>query len=157
MGPSKTSEKTGEKASAEPNSRRAERYRQQKARTRNRLIAVAVALVLVGAVVGIVVAVSGDESAEPAFVGAVIDVSLGDYFINGNLVVPTGEVRLEATNIGVLPHNVGVRRGPISNIINTGETRTLDLGFLAPGTYELYCDIIGHVEQGMVAPLVVTP
>jgi uncharacterized cupredoxin-like copper-binding protein len=32
----------------------------------------------------------------------------------------------------------------------------LDVGTLAAGEYELYCDLPGHVEAGMVAPLILT-
>jgi hypothetical protein len=61
-------------------------------------------------------------------------------------------------------HNIGVRGVKISRDIQPGEKDfILDVGVLAPGTYELYCDIINsvdktsHVSQGMVANLVVTP
>ena len=53
-------------------------------------------------------------------------------------------------------HNVGIRRGPISGDMQPGGSFTIELGVLAAGTYELYCDIPDHVEQGMVANLVIT-
>ena len=65
-------------------------------------------------------------------------------------------MRLQATNQGGIVHNVGVRNGPISANIQPGKSATLVLGTLIPGTYQLYCDITGHVEKGMVANLVVT-
>ena len=49
--------------------------------------------------------------------------------------------------IGLISHSAELRPG--------GSTE-LDLGDLAPGTYELSCDVADHVEQGMVATLVVT-
>jgi hypothetical protein len=85
-----------------------------------------------------------------------IDVALDDFSIEGDLVAPAGSVRLNAVNVGVIPHNVGLRGGPISAELRPGGSTELDLGDLAPGTYELYCDVADHVEQGMVATLVVT-
>jgi uncharacterized cupredoxin-like copper-binding protein len=81
---------------------------------------------------------------------------LGDYLIAGDLTAPAGNIRIEAMNQGGIVHNVGIRRGPISGDMQPGKGFTVELGSLAPGTYQLYCDIVGHVEQGMVADLVVT-
>ena len=85
-----------------------------------------------------------------------MQLTLGDYSIEGNLTLPSGPVRLHAFNAGGLVHNVGIRGVAISGDIQHGKSFTLDVGVLAPGTYQLYCDIVGHVEHGMVADLVVT-
>ncbi len=146
--------------------RRAERHRQQQARARRRLIgwAILIVVVVVGAIVAIVALTGGDDKpSTPAFEGSTVTLSLSEYKIAGNLEVPTGPVRMVATNIGGLVHNVGVRGVKISRNLARGESATLDLGVLAPGTYELYCDVIdstdnvSHVKKGMVAQLVVTP
>ena len=71
--------------------------------------------------------------------------------------MPAGPVRLAATNIGAIPHNVGIRGGPITTDLQPGASAELDLGELVAGSYELYCDVPDHAEQGMVASLVVTP
>jgi len=83
-------------------------------------------------------------------------VALTDYTIEGDLVAPAGHVRLSAVNVGAIPHNVGVRGGPIGTDLRPGGSSELDLGELAPGTYEVYCDVSDHVVRGMVAQLVVT-
>ncbi len=119
-----------------------------------RLTVTAASMTLVG-VVAAAVATSGADAPTSA-VAADITLELGDYYITGDLEVPAGDVTLEAVNVGATPHNVGIRRGPISAQLLTGKRATLDLGNLTAGTYELYCDIPGHVEAGMVAPLVVT-
>jgi hypothetical protein len=144
-------------------SRRAERYRQQKLRARRRLI---ISISAVGVVALIVVIVllagSGGSSTPKAFAGSVVKLELSEYAIKGNLEVPTGPVRIEATNIGGTTHNIGVRGIKISRNLERGQSTTLDLGVLAPGTYDLYCDVINpvdhisHVTKGMVAKLVVT-
>ena len=140
-------------------SRRAQRYEERKARTRHRLFAVMGVMVLVATVIVVVVTSSASNDAAPTttpYAGSTVDVTLGDYVILGTLTAPAGSVRLNAINQGGIDHNVGLRRGPISGNMKPGKGFTIDLGQLAPGTYELYCDLVGHVEKGMVANLVIT-
>jgi hypothetical protein len=139
-------------------SRRALRYQQKQTQVRRRIIAAISAGLLVIAVVLVVVVSGGDgESATTTpFDGATLNLVLGDYVIQGDLTAPAGPVRLQAVNQGGIPHNVGIRGGKISGEIKPGNSLTLDIGTLAPGTYQLYCDIVGHVEKGMVADLVIT-
>ena len=119
---------------------------------------VAAVLLVAGGAVIIATSTGGDDTAPTttAFAGTTLKVILGDYLIAGELTAPAGSVRLEAVNQGGIVHNVGIRRGPISGDMQPGKGFTIGLGVLAPGTYELYCDIVGHVEQGMVADLVIT-
>ncbi len=145
------------------NSRREERYLKQQRRKRLRIM-IATGVVALAVVVVLVFAVGGSDTAKPAaFDGTVVKLTLSEFAITGNLTVPTGAVRLDSTNIGGVVHNVGVRGVKISRDIQPGENFILDVGVLAPGTYELYCDIINpvdktsHVSNGMVAKLVVTP
>ena len=139
-------------------SRRAQRYLERKARTRNRVIAAIGAVLLVAAVVIVVVlSRGGTDGSKPApFVGSTVDVTLGEYVIRGDLTAPAGEVRLRAFNQGGINHNVGVRGGHISNDLHPGAETTVDIGNLVPGTYQLYCDIADHAQRGMVANLVIT-
>ena len=140
-----------------PLSRRAQRYQARRARTRRRVIAaVGVGLAIVVVVVIVVVSGSGGDTAVAPFDGSTVEVTLGDYTIIGDLTAPAGKMRLHAVNGGGLRHNVGVRGGPISGDVLPGGDTTLNLGELKPGTYQLYCDLVGHVEKGMVAELVVT-
>ena len=139
-----------------PLSNRAQRVQQQKARTRHKVIAAIVGVVLAVTVGVIVVMSSGGSTRPPPFHGTIVQLTLGDYSIEGNLTVPSGPVRLQAFNAGGLVHNIGIRGLPISGDIQHGKSFTVDVGVLAPGTYQLYCDLVGHVEHGMVADLIVT-
>jgi hypothetical protein len=144
------------RAVARPLSRRVQRIQQQKARTRHKVIAAIVGVILAVAVGVIVMTSGGGDGAKPApFAGTTLQLTLGDYSIEGNLTVPSGPVRLQAFNAGGLVHNVGIRGVAISGDIQHGKSFTLDVGVLAPGTYQLYCDIVGHVEHGMIADLIV--
>jgi hypothetical protein len=135
------------------------RYQKQHAQARHKMIAAITTLVLVMGV-ALAVVLTGGHDAPPAttapFDGTTLKVMLGDYLIAGDLTAPAGNVRLEAVNQGGIVHNVGIRRGPISGDMQPGRDFTIGLGSLAPGTYQLYCDIVGHVEKGMVADLVIT-
>jgi hypothetical protein len=84
-----------------------------------------------------------------------LELSLGDYFIRGDLEIPAGAWRVNATNVGVEPHNVGIRGKGITANLFRGQRADLDV-VLEPGSYELFCDVSDHVARGMVASLVVT-
>ncbi len=83
---------------------------------------------------------------------SMIDVSLTEMVINGDLTAPAGNVVLDVTNVGAEEHNL-IRRDPFLRTLKLapGETAAMDLGVLVPGTYEFYCDISGHQSAGMVA------
>lgn len=85
-----------------------------------------------------------------------IDVDMFEFGFDGELTAPAGEIRMSVRNSGQLNHNIGIRGGRISPEVLPGGRINFDLGDLGPGTYELFCDILGHAAAGMVAPLVIT-
>lgn len=131
-------------------SRRAQRAIRKK-QHRARIVAAAIAGLVALAVVAVLLLGGGSDDDT-----ATIDIRMFDFGFDGDLTAEAGELRIAATNAGQLDHNIGIRGGPISNQIGSGASLELDLGELSPGTYELYCDITGHVEQGMTAALVIT-
>ena len=142
----------------QPASRREQRYQQQQAQRRRRIVWAVVTPVVVLALVGIGVLVAsnwgGDD--EPPFTGTVLTMELGEYYISGDLTAPAGAIRIEAVNVGRDKHNIGIRRVKISREMQPGDSLTLDVGELAAGEYELFCDVLGHVEAGQVATLTIT-
>jgi uncharacterized cupredoxin-like copper-binding protein len=139
---------------------RAERQRRverRRTRVRRRMLTVVAALLVVATIAVIVATHSSDASRAAPYEGTTLEVSLGDFDITGNLTAPAGKVRLHAVDRGGATHNVGLRGGPITTNLQPGDDAMLDLGNLAPGTYELYCDVADHVQRGMVAQLVITP
>lgn len=63
----------------------------------------------------------------------------------------TGRVVFSAANLGEDDHNLSVRSGTTEYgkvDLAPGDTGSLVLQ-LTPGTYTLYCSLIGHEEQGM--------
>jgi len=140
-------------------SRRELRYRERQNKARNRWIVVIVAVLVVAVGAAIVAVASGGGETAPtttAFNGTTLNVVLGDYVIQGDLTAPAGNIRLQAINQGGIVHNLGIRGGPISGDMQPGKGFALDVGSLAAGTYQLYCDIPDHVAKGMVANLVIT-
>ncbi|MCP3990697.1 MAG: hypothetical protein GY724_16580 [Actinomycetia bacterium] len=85
-----------------------------------------------------------------------IDVTLEEFAINGNFLAPAGDVTLEISNAGTVTHNVVATELGLRTVdLDIGGTATLSLGVLAPGDYELFCDITGHRDSGMVTTLTV--
>jgi len=140
-------------------SRRELRYRERQNKARNRLIVVIVAVLVLAVAITIAAMSSGGNDAATTtapFNGTTLNVVLGDYVIEGDLTAPAGNIRLQAINHGGIVHNLGIKGGPISGDMQPRKGFTLDVGSLAAGTYQLYCDIPDHVAKGMVANLVIT-
>jgi len=135
-------------------SRRAQRAIRREQQKRRRVIAAVAGVVALAAIVGVVIAAAGgggDGSNE-----TVAELDLFEFGISGDLEMPAGSITLSATNIGAIPHNVGLRGFGITNEVGPGGSAELELGEVPPGTYELYCDIVGHEDAGMVADFTVT-
>ena len=114
----------------------------------------AIAVILVG-----IVAVVTDEENRPAATSgeaAPVPVSLTEFSIDGDLEVPTGG-SLDVVNDGSVVHDLAVAGTDLATPeINGGESATLDLGSLEPGDYEVFCQIPGHADSGMRAPLTIS-
>ncbi len=83
-------------------------------------------------------------------------IELSEWAITGDLEVAAGDLTITVTNAGTMVHNLVFENGPRSSDLNGGDTETLHVGELTPGTYVIFCDIPGHRSSGMEARLVVT-
>ena len=83
------------------------------------------------------------------------ELVLSEWKIEGDLVVPEGQIIAQVLNFGFTEHNVGLEGGPFSSTLFSDEEEAFDLGTLEPGTYVLYCDIEGHRSSGMETTLTV--
>lgn len=114
------------------------------------------ALVLVAVFLGVVgIAYKAHQSTAgtQAASNGVIDVSLKEFSISGNFNAPPGDVTLNIANDGTVVHDIVVTGLGKTAPINAGATDTLVLAKLAPGTYEIFCDLPGHKASGMVTTL----
>ena len=86
-----------------------------------------------------------------------IPVSLTEFAIEpGDITASVGDV-LQVSNDGAAEHNLKVVDSSVgTTTIAAGDTQTLDLSTLSPGTYEIWCDISGHATAGMTGTLTIT-
>ena len=121
------------------------------------LIGVLVAVIAVSGMVtrpDTVVADTGFDAPAPEEVRA--HISLTEFAIEGDLVVPPGYLVIELHNDGGVQHNLQFDGGEISPTLASGESTEFEVGLLEPGTYEIICAIPGHEAAGMTATLVVS-
>ncbi len=88
--------------------------------------------------------------------GGPVELALSEFALTPNsLQVPEGG-SLVVTNEGTMTHNLQISGTDlITADLAGGDTETLDLSSLAPGTYEILCHVPGHKEAGMTGSLVV--
>ncbi len=122
-------------------------------------------IVWTGLALGLMLLLSGCDLLKifkaPAPYGAQqISVTLKEWqLIPAHLAAKAGKVRFIVSNQGTVPHGFEVEGPGVEEEIDpfpAGQTRTLELE-LAPGTYEVYCQVPGHKEQGMKGELIVQP
>jgi uncharacterized cupredoxin-like copper-binding protein len=101
-----------------------------------------------------------EEAASPVPEDAsTTEVGLIEYEIMMPTSLSAGSQAFRVTNNGTMGHNFEVEGQGIEEAFETdlsaGETQTMQLD-LAPGTYEVYCPVGNHREQGMEIQLTVT-
>jgi len=83
----------------------------------------------------------------------VIDGTLSEYSIYLPLLTARlGTVRFTLTNVGVARHNLRIVGGGIdqkSSDLLGGRSGQVEVTFVDPGPYFVYCDIADHEELGM--------
>jgi uncharacterized cupredoxin-like copper-binding protein len=102
-----------------------------------------------------------DADATPAVsvMGETVAVSLTEFAIDMPTELPAGPTMFEITNDGTIEHNFEVEGQGIEEELpenlapGASGTLTVDL---APGTYEVYCPVGNHENQGMLLELTVT-
>lgn len=88
--------------------------------------------------------------------GGAIPVSLTEFSIGPDALNVDAGGTLAVSNDGSQLHNLRVADTElISPDLLGGEAAALDVSALAPGEYEIFCEIAGHKEAGMVGSLVV--
>jgi uncharacterized cupredoxin-like copper-binding protein len=87
------------------------------------------------------------------------EVGLTEYQIAMPTSLSVGSQTFRVTNNGTTEHNFEVEGQGIEEAFETnlspGETQTMQLN-LEPGTYEVYCPVGNHREQGMEVQLTVS-
>jgi uncharacterized cupredoxin-like copper-binding protein len=92
--------------------------------------------------------------------GATVPVSLVDFAIDpANPAVDAGTVTFKVSNDGEVTHNLEVEGEGVEEELEQdlppGESWELTVELTQPGTYEWYCPVDGHADQGMEGELTV--
>ena len=85
-----------------------------------------------------------------------VSVELSEFDISPATITVAAGGSLEVTNVGNAEHDLAVDGTEIATpMLGGGESATLELGDLEPGTYTVICTVSGHEGAGMVGELVV--
>lgn len=80
---------------------------------------------------------------------SVIELDLGALKLSPeHIMAPPGDVIVRVTNVDSQVHNVSIL-GSRTKDLQPGESQDLELGQLAVGVYNMFCEIPGHNEAGM--------
>lgn len=100
-----------------------------------------------------------------AYAQQTVSITASEFaFDSATYTVQAGEeVQFEITNTGQFPHDVriegqGVTFEAVPGDANVapGQSATASFTFNTPGTYQMWCPVPGHRQQGMEASFVVT-
>jgi plastocyanin len=106
-----------------------------------------------------VLAACGGETGEPEQTGNVlqtIQISENEFSLDpNNVTLPeVGTYEFEVTNNGQITHALEIEEGEggaeaETGDIEPGETKSIRFTFSADGSYEMYCPIGNHRDEGM--------
>jgi len=91
-----------------------------------------------------------------------VKVTMSDFKFDPNaLTVPAGKSVFYLVNNGPASHDMTIAdsSGKViakSSLVQSGDTSTFTVDNLAAGKYQVYCDVVGHKDAGMVGTLTVT-
>ena len=103
---------------------------------------------------------TGTETTADASGGETVAVSETEYAIDpADPTVKAGTVTFEVTNDGEITHNLEIE-GPsgeqeLEPDLAPGDSGTLEVDLSEPGSYEWYCPIGDHRDQGMEGEITV--
>lgn len=99
---------------------------------------------------------TGTPAASPQ--AGTVAVMLTEFEIQMPMEIPAGPTTFEVTNSGTTEHNFEIEGQGIEQEfeqnLQPGESKTMTVD-LQPGTYEVYCPVGNHAEQGMRLELTV--
>lgn len=114
--------------------------------------------VTLGVLFAVIVSLLGADNrgGGPASGGA-LEVALTELKIEPSVIQADAgsPISITVTNEGAADHNFAVVGHGKTDMLGPGESTTLDLGSLEPGTYDTLCEVAGHADGGMNGKLVV--
>jgi uncharacterized cupredoxin-like copper-binding protein len=102
---------------------------------------------------------AADAGGEAMMAGEQVPVSLAEFLITMPATLPAGPVTFSVTNDGTITHSFEIESADLEEELETplepGQSGMLTVD-LAPGTYEVYCPIGNHADQGMMLEVTVS-
>ena len=110
------------------------------------------ALTILALVVGVACSGGGASSSGPE-----VKIGLSDYkFTPDKIEIPANTVvKFTAKNGGSVEHDITIDAVGFKLLVPTAREVSKSIGPLQPGTYAVYCAVVGHKELGMIATLTV--
>lgn len=89
--------------------------------------------------------------------GPEVKIALTDFkFTPDKIEIPANTVvKLTAKNSGSVEHDITIDSLGFKLPVPTAREVSKNIGPLQPGTYDVYCFVVGHKELGMIATLTV--
>jgi len=84
-----------------------------------------------------------------------IDVTESEFKIAMPATLKAGKYTFEVDNEGKLPHDLAIKGGKKTELIDAGAKAELTVD-LAPGKYHFYCSVPGHEQAGMKVDVTVS-
>jgi len=111
---------------------------------------------LVVALAGLITVTFDDDDEKVVSAGGGTAVSLTEFALSPSSVSVAEGGELTVTNNGTVEHNLEIEGTDlVTPNLKGGESATLDLSGLEPGSYTMFCNIAGHRQAGMVGDLFV--
>lgn len=99
-------------------------------------------------------------AATPAAGNNMVQVKETEFKIDMPSTMPAGTVTFQITNAGTIQHSFEIKgQGldqKLDSPVDPGQSKTLQVN-LVQGSYQVFCPIDGHKDQGMLVNLTVTP
>jgi uncharacterized cupredoxin-like copper-binding protein len=77
-----------------------------------------------------------------------VKVMESEFKIAMPATLSAGKIVFEVRNDGKIPHDLAIKGGPKTKLIDAGGEAQLDVN-LPPGNYRFYCSVPGHEQAGM--------
>lgn len=104
---------------------------------------------------------TGDQRIIKTSGGAIVEVEFYELRIHMQSVIPSGDITFRIKNPTSNDHSFKIRGNGIEqsypNDIDEGETVDFTVNDLRPGTYDVYCTMVGHADLGERLDITVTP
>jgi len=84
-----------------------------------------------------------------------VKVMESEFKIAMPATLSAGKIVFEVKNDGKIPHDLAIKGGPKTKLIQPGGEAQLDVN-LKPGKYLLYCTVPGHEQAGMKIDITVS-